>query len=55
MPGAQRLPQLRQKRFAESQVHRVDGSAGVEFGGVFHFNITPVVNQNCFINKIRQY
>ena len=44
MPGAQGPPQLRQKRPAESQVNRVDGSAGIEFRGVVHFQFIPVVN-----------
>ena len=47
MRGAQRSPQLRHKCPAESQVTRVDGSAGVEFGDVSHFHVVLVVKHVC--------
>ena len=47
MAGAQRVPQLRQKRLAESQIDRIDGCAGVEIGSVFHFHVDLVVNHFC--------
>ena len=45
MSGAQRLPQLRHERPAESQIDRVDGGAGVELRGVFRFHGDWVVKQ----------
>ena len=45
VPGAQRLPQLRHECRAEPQVNRVDGSAGVEFGGALRFHVNLVVKQ----------
>ena len=47
MPGAQRSPQLGHECRAEPQVNRVDGSAGVEFGGAFRFHVYFVVKQIC--------
>ena len=47
MPGAQRLPQVRQKCRAESQIDRVDGSPRVEFGCVLNFHVVLVVHQIC--------
>ena len=46
VPGAQRLPQLRDEILAEPQVNRVDGSPGVELGSTCHFHFDYVVKQN---------
>ena len=51
MLGAQRLPKLRKKLIAKSQIHWIDRSSGIKFRSVFTVHVYFAVQRYCRIDE----